>query len=423
MKSVSAIVLITIVLLLTAPLAQAQSDKAKKLDEFITPFVKANQFYGQVVATENGRVIYDRAFGIANADFNIPNRLDTRIGIASITKYMTEVILLRLVETNKIALADKVSKYIPDFPSGDKITIEILMHHRSGIPHRVMPSVDESIGYTSAEFVERVKQAKLVFEPGSGNLYSSAGYAVLARCLELASGKSYEQLLQEFVFAPAGMTDSLTFDPELVMDRRAQDYYPSPEGLMNVPLKNYAFLVGAGSVYGNAEDVNKFAQAIMEGKYGEGVKTYFLGPNNFIGSGSTNGHRSYFEIEKDRKYGYVIVSNLAGAFDLIAKGIKEILQGQEPGIRSFTVPKIVPNPNKDMNEFLGRFKRDDGTETTMILRNGFIYSGDIKFYPTKPDCFFEYRFFGNVCFVRDPAGKIISARWAGQGFDLNWVKQ
>src|SRR5262245_6350932 len=92
-----------VILILTASQVSAQTDKAKKLDEFITPIAKADQFYGQVLATENGKVIYEKAFGVANADYDIPNRLDTRIGIASITKYMTAVILQRLVEANKVA--------------------------------------------------------------------------------------------------------------------------------------------------------------------------------------------------------------------------------------------------------------------------------------------------------------------------------
>ena len=115
----------------------AQSDKAAKIDKFITPFARTNQFSGVVLASENGKVIYEKAFGLANADYKIPNQLNTRIGIASITKYMTSVILSRLVESNKIALADKLNKHIPDFPNGDKITIEMLARHRSGIPHRL----------------------------------------------------------------------------------------------------------------------------------------------------------------------------------------------------------------------------------------------------------------------------------------------
>src|SRR5918997_1470976 len=117
----------------------SQSSKARKIDEFITPFAKANHFSGVALASENGKVIYEKAFGLANADYKIPNQLNTRIGIASITKPMTVVILNRLVESGKISLDDKLSKYIPDFPSGDKITIGMLKNHRSGIPHRVMP--------------------------------------------------------------------------------------------------------------------------------------------------------------------------------------------------------------------------------------------------------------------------------------------
>ena len=401
----------------------AQTDKARKIDEFIKPFAASNQFSGVVLASENGKVIYEKAFGVANADYKIPNQLNTRIGIASITKYMTSVILNRLIEGNKIAPADPLSKYIPDFPNGEKITIEMLARHRSGIPHRVMPPEAESMAYTSAEFVEKVKLAKLAFEPGTSRLYSSAGYAVLARVLEIASGKTYSELLQEYVFTPAGMTDSVDFEGDAIIERRAQDYYLSPNGLVNVPLKNYSFLVGAGSVYSTARDVYKFAEALLDGKYGEGVKRSLVGETNFNGSGSTNGHRSYFEIARDKKYGYVILSNSAGVFDMISQGLTEILQGKELTVKSFTIPKAIPNPNKNLSEFLGQYKRSDGSATEVVLRNGYLYSSDIKLYPTKIDCFFEYRFFGEACFIRDEAGKIKEIKWKGHNFDLTWVKQ
>jgi len=412
-----------LVLLLLSPTAFAQSDKARKIDELIAPFAAAQQFSGVVLASENGKVIYEKAFGLANADYKISNRLNTRIGIASITKYMTVVILNRLIESKKVALADTLSKYIPDFPNGEKITIEMIARHRSGIPHRVMPPEAESMSYTSAEFVEKVKQAKLAFEPGTARLYSSAGYAVLARVLEIASGKAFSELLQEYVFTPAGMTDSVDFDGDAVMERRAQDYYLSPNGLVNVPLKNYSFLVGAGSVYGTARDVYRFAEAVLDGKYGESVKASILGPTTFSGSGSTNGHRSYFELARDKKYGFVILSNSAGVFDMVSKGLLEILQGKEVTVKSFTIPKTIPNPNKDLAEFLGHYKRNDGSATEIILRNGFLYSSDIKLYPTKTDCFFEYRFFGDVCFIRDESAKIKEIIWKGFNFELTWVKQ
>jgi CubicO group peptidase (beta-lactamase class C family) len=399
-----------------------QTSKAEKIDAFLSPFVKSKQFSGEIIASENGKIIYEKAFGVANADFNIPNQTNTRIGIASITKLMTAVILNRLIEEKKISTEDKLSKYIPDFPNGERITIEMLARHRSGIPHRVMPPEMETVPYTSAEFVEKVKQAKLLFEPGTQSLYSSAGYAVLARCLEIASAKSYAQLLQEYVFTPAGMTDSVDFNGETIIERRAQDYYLSPDGYVNAPLKDYSFLVGAGSVFSTARDVYRFGEAVLDGKYGEASKS-LVKDNLLSGSGSTNGHRAYFEIDSRKKYGYVLVANLSGAFDTISQGLKEILQGKEVTAKAFSIPKIISNPNKNTAEFLGKYRRADGTEITIVSRNDALYSADIKLYPIRPDCFFEYRFFGEACFVRDDAGKIKEIKWKGVGFDLSWLKQ
>lgn len=401
---------------------KAQSEKARKIDELIAPFATAQQFSGVVLAAEDGKVIYEKAFGVANADYKIPNQLNTRFGIASITKQMTGVVLNRLIEANKVALADKLNKYIPDFPNGDKITIEMISRHRSGIPHRVMAPELESVSYTAAEFVEKVKLAKLAFEPGTSRLYSSGGYAVLARVLEIASGKPFPQLLQEYVFTPAAMNDSVDFEGDNIIERRAQDYYLSPSGLVNVPVKNYSFLVGAGSVYSTARDVFKFAEAVLDGKYGEASKG-MIGQANFAGSGSTNGHRSYFEIARDKKYGYVVLANSAGVFDMVTEGVKEILQGREPKVKSFTIPKILPAASKNLAEYLGHYKRSDGSETEIVIKNGFLYSSDIKLYPTRPDCFFEYRFFGDACFVRDETAKIKELKWKGHNFELIWVKQ
>jgi CubicO group peptidase (beta-lactamase class C family) len=411
-------------LILASQTAFGQSSKAREIDDYVKPFAAANQFWGVVLAAQDGKIIYEQAFGLANADFKIPNQTNTRFGIASITKPMTGVILTRLIEEKKIAAEDKLSKYIPDFPNGEKITIQMLRSHRSGILHRVMKPEEESLAYTSAEFVEKVKQAKLAFEPGTQRLYSSGGYAVLARVLEIATGKPYAQLLQEYVFNPAGMSDSLDFNSETVIERRSQDYLLDARGVVNAPLKDYSFLVGAGSVYSTAKDVYKFGAAVLDGKYGEAAKTNAAANNEIVASGSTNGHRSFLKINRDKKWGYVMVSNLgSGAFDIIQQSVEAILDGKQVAPPTVVNPKIIPNPNKNLEEFVGRYARQGGGEIEIVIKNNILQSGDIKLYPTGIDRFFEYKFFGDVTFVRDGAGKIKEIKWASPGVESVWVRQ
>lgn len=399
--------------------AAGQALKAKDIDKYIKPFADANQFSGIVLVSQNNKVIYEKAYGYANADFKIANRLETRFGIASVTKPMTGIILNRLAEEKKIAPEDKISKFIPDFPNGDKITIQMLRAHRSGIPHRVMKPEEESLSFTSAEFVEKVKQAKQAFEPDTQRLYSSAGFSVLARIAELASGKSYAELVQQYVFAPGKMNDSLDFNSTKIMERRSQDYLLEAEGVINAPLKDYSFLVGAGSVYSTAGDLYKFGEAILDGKYGETTKS-IAAPNNEVSySGSTNGHRAYFKINRPKKWGLVLVSNLnSGANDIIIQNVESVLNGKQTAPPIAPQPKIITNPNKSLAEFEGKYIRQGGGEFDLVVKNGVLYAGDIKLNPTATD-----RFFGDVSFVRDGTGKIKEIKWASTGVESIWVKQ
>ncbi len=417
---IAAVLLVS--LLATLRPGYGQADDAQKIETFIRPFVEAGHFSGVVLAAEKGRIIYEKAFGLANSEFRVPNGTDTRFGIASITKLMTIVVLTRLTEAGRIALSDKLAKFIPDFPNGEKITIDMLMRHRSGIPHRVMPPEAESLPYTTVEFVDKVKAAKLEFEPGTKRLYSSAGYAVLARVLEIASGRPYASLLQDDVFGPARMADSLDFRSEAIMERRAQDYLLSPQGPVNAALKDYSFLVGAGSVFCTAADLYRFGRALQDGILGRQALAFVAGPQGISGSGSTNGHRAYLEIEKDGTYGYALVSNLnCGSIDIILRGLSAILKGQQPPPAAVRRPQILPDP--DLAPFLGTFQREDGTRVEMKARAGGLWAGDERIYAIGPDRFFEYKYYGDVLFRRDASGTVIGLSWTFPGGGFDWIKQ
>ncbi|NJM54366.1 MAG: beta-lactamase family protein, partial [Blastocatellia bacterium] len=245
----------------------------------------------------------------------------------------------------------------------------------------------------------------------------------LAKCLEIASGKNYAELLQEYVFNPAGMKDSLDFNGEMIMERRAQDYLLDERVYFNAPLKDYSFLVGAGSVFSTAHDIHKFGEAFHNGTYGEISKQNFVREGVFQSNGSTNGHRSYVKINTSKKYGYVLLANLStGASDMILQALEKILEGKD------VAAPIIPKPNFlpsliSTTEFLGRYQSSNNRSFELTVKNNVLYAGDRKLMPIKTDCFFDFKSYGEVCFKRDGNRRITEMTWTSDGATSNWVRQ
>jgi CubicO group peptidase (beta-lactamase class C family) len=410
--------------MLAGSVAMAQPAEARRLDAYITPFAQAGHFAGVVVVARNGRPIFEKAYGFANAEHRVPNTLDTRIGIASITKSMTAVIVRQMIDETKLSMDDKVSKFISDFPQGDRITVGMLYRHRSGIPHRVMPAEMEAVPQTSSEMIDRIKLAKLAFEPGSARLYSSAGYTVLARILEIASGKSYADLLDQYVFKPAGMRSSVDYSARAILPGRAADYLIDGGGIFNAPAKDYMFLVGAGSVVSTARDVHAFAIALTNGIFGDSVRAGYLADRTWWSNGLTNGHRAETRVNGEHNYSYALVSNLnSGANDVVLQGIRDIMEGKEVAPPVVPRPKFITRAEAELVQYRGQYVREGGSGFEIKENGSSLYAGDIKLDPIGGDCFFEFRFYGEVCFVRDDSRAIRHITWASPGITSTWVKQ
>lgn len=88
---------------------------------------------GAVLVTKDNKVIYKNAFGLASKELSIPNTVQTKFRIDSITKQFTAAAVLQLAEAGKLDLEDRLNKYLPDFPKGDSVTIHMLLNHTSGI--------------------------------------------------------------------------------------------------------------------------------------------------------------------------------------------------------------------------------------------------------------------------------------------------
>src|SRR5205814_10553605 len=110
--------------------AEARRDR---MEAYVGRYADSDFFSGVVRVTKGDRIIYENAFGYADRALQVPNSLQTRLQIASLSKPMTAAAMLLLAEERKLSLEDKLSKFVPDFPKGGKITIEELLNHSSGL--------------------------------------------------------------------------------------------------------------------------------------------------------------------------------------------------------------------------------------------------------------------------------------------------
>ena len=246
--------------------------KAKRIDELLTLYHKYGQFNGVVLVGERGQIVYERAFGQANLEWGNPNTLDTKFEIASMTKPMTALLIMQLVEEGKIRLDGKVSDYVPYYPreTGAKITVDQLLNHTSGLQQDIafsdnpsdVPPIITKINadlLSNDELVKLIAARPLRFEPGAGYGYSSDGYAVLGAIIEHVTGKSYWQALAERILKRAVMAETVPALLTPLVPQRASGYRQSFAGIEN------AMHIGAtpaGGLYSTARDLHRWERAL-----------------------------------------------------------------------------------------------------------------------------------------------------------------
>jgi CubicO group peptidase (beta-lactamase class C family) len=315
---------------------KAQAEKPplsleQKIESYLQPYLEAEHFSGTLLIARAGEVVYERSFGLANREHGVPNTPRTKFCAGSINKPMTTVILARLLELERLALTDKLSKFFPEFPRGDEITIRDLLRHTAGIPPRVTEPLDEMRPQTPASMVELAAGKDLLFEPGADSVYSSPGFSVLARVLELAGGKPYAELLAEHVLVPAGMVDTSDAGSRAIVEGRAQSYYFDTDGLLNAAPADISHLVGAGSVYSTPRDLLAMQRALLAGKLGQRARDLLVHESGGLSwNGMANGYRAFADYEVASRISVVVASNLtSGALDRIRSAVPKIAAGAD----------------------------------------------------------------------------------------------
>jgi len=238
--------------------------KSQKLDSVYSAHFERNEFNGNVLVAEGGKIIFQNSYGIANEETNEKLNIKTSFELASVSKQFTAMGIVQLQKEGKLSYDDPISKYVPELKHYVGVTIKNLLIHTSGLPD-YMSIMDENWDKSKIatnedviEIFEKLKPEK-EFEPNQKYGYSNTGYLLLGTIIERVSGKSFEQYLDEKIFIPLKMHNTFIYQ------RR---YNPKK-------VKNYA----SGYIYSDSLKQNilpdskgkDFYNVYLDGVFGDGM--------------------------------------------------------------------------------------------------------------------------------------------------------
>jgi CubicO group peptidase (beta-lactamase class C family) len=335
----------------------------------------------------NGETVFEKAFGLADLEFNVPNTPQTIFESGSVAKQFTAAAIVLLQQEGKLSLDDPVRKYIPELPDyGALLTIRHLLHHTSGI--RDWGAV---LSLTGAGRGERVVTQDLVldvithqrgldFAPGSEYSYSNSGYNLVAIIVERVSKQKFSAFLEERLFKPLGMKNSsLRDDYQRIVPGRAQAYSRQGAGpwRLNMPFMN---VYGNGGILTTVGDWMKW-NAMLDSKsmgaplveametrgvLNDGRKiTYALGLNvdtykglkDVSHGGATAGYQTFLARYPDNKVSIAVMCNgTSPGAGGIAAGMTDEIFGPYPAGAQASLPAKVSDD--ELKKFVGIWRHE-----------------------------------------------------------------
>lgn len=196
------------------------TELAYKIDTFFSNKFKSKCFNGVALFADKGKIVYHRAFGMADFKTNKVLKKNDAFQLASVSKTITAIAILQLVEQEKLRLEDTLHQFFPKFPF-DNITVQQLLSHQSGLANymyfvdEVFEAKDSSISNENMLAIMQRDTPKPYFQPNTRYHYCNTNYALLALLIEKTSGQSYETYLDEHIFKPAQMNQSFVYNKNI----------------------------------------------------------------------------------------------------------------------------------------------------------------------------------------------------------------
>ena len=244
------------------PALPPQQQLPQQLAAYMQGQHAVNRFAGVVLVTRHDSVLLRQAYGLADAEWAVPNTPDTRFALASITKQFTAVAILQLAERGQLRLADRLGRFVPGVPNGDSISLHQLLTHTAGMALDFEELYLDRTAVPKDSALAFIRRLPVLFAPGKGLAYSNVGYYLLGLVIEKASGLSFGAYLQRHIFDVAGMTDTGLHSNTVLVPRLARGYLRQGAGLLKNPYINWDLNVGHDGLYATADDLARFDRAL-----------------------------------------------------------------------------------------------------------------------------------------------------------------
>ncbi len=298
-----------------------------KIDTMIAQMGFSAETPGGVVGViKNGKLIFTKAYGLANIETKEPNTTSTLFNLASVSKQFTGAAILILEDEKKLSVKDDIRKYLPDFPDyGYPVTIENLIHHTCGIRSYDVLELMAGTLYSSQNQEEVYnlirKQKVLNFTPGDEFLYSNSGYVLLADIIEKVSGMSFSRFIEEKIFKPLGMNHTVIYDyPEKSIINSASGHsWGSTEKFKRTTELNNT-VIGESNIYISLEDILKWDNNFYQNRLGQWDFAKGMTSRTTLRSGDTCYYAFGLEIAEHN--GLRTVSHQGGTGDFTAQYVQ-----------------------------------------------------------------------------------------------------
>jgi CubicO group peptidase (beta-lactamase class C family) len=326
--------------LLTVALPSLLRAQSERVDSIVTREMRARNIPGVAVAVvDNGRVVLERAYGIAHLEWETPLYTDAVFELASITKQFTAAAIMLLVQDGKVGLDQPITTYIDNAPDAWRsITVRQLLTHTAGLDISGLPRLEGSapLNISTKVAFDHVAKQPSRFPPGQEGWYSDAGYLLLGLIIEKASGETYRQFMQRRIFAPLQMTHSSILDKQRVLKGRVPTYsyrdnqhlnwrrdwdfeVPSFFGVFStlsdlakwdVALRGTAFLADSSlaQMWTPAKLANGNQARVLDRFYGFGFELDELRGHRYVGHGGASG--TYMLRFVDQPLTVIVLTNL-----------------------------------------------------------------------------------------------------------------